>query len=228
MAKPIKLEITPRERGSKGAMNQLRRDGFLPASMSQKGGDAVSFSLRREEFRKALVANGMSSVFKLQADRKTSYTAMVRELQRAPLSGDWLHVTFQAVSLTEETTGDIPVHVRGRDDLIHNGYELLQHLETLHLKGLPGDFPASVDVEVGAMEPGDQVTVADLKLPKGVTALTEPERLVLAVAHPKVREEEPAAAAAQETPAEEAAEPAAEEEAAPPAEEKEKGGKKGK
>lgn len=192
MNESVKLTITKREKGSKGAMNRQRKEGFLPGSLSHKGSESVSFFLRRDEFRKALSANGMSSVYTLQADKKTAYPAMVREIQYAPVSREWQHVTFQLVSLTEETTAEISLHIKGRNELIHKGFELLQQLETILLKGLPGDFPASIEIDVSGMEPGDQVSIADLKLPKGITVLTEADRLVLTVSHQKVREEETA------------------------------------
>lgn len=206
MNESIRLMITNRVKGSKGAMNKLRKEGFLPGSISQRGGEAISFSVRKDEFSKALNANGMSSIYTLQADKKTAYTAMVREIQHDPVSWEWLHVTFQLVSLTEETTVDISLHIIGREELLHKGFELLQQLESLQIKGLPGDFPAFIDINVSNMEPGDQVTIADLKLPKGITSLTESDRLVLSVSYPKHREEE--TAENQETPGGENAKPA--------------------
>jgi large subunit ribosomal protein L25 len=207
MNESIKLLITIRNKGSKGAMNKLRKEGYLPCSISKKGSDAISFSVKKDELSKALYTNGMSSIYTLQADKKTVYTAMVREIQYAPLSREWLHVTFQSVSLTEETTADISVHLKGRDELLHKGFELLQQLESIQVKGLPGDFPASIDIDVSNMEPGDQVTVADLKLPKGITILTESDRLLLSVSHPKLWAEK--TAEVQATPDEENAKPAA-------------------
>jgi len=200
------LTITKREKGSKGAMNQLRRDGFLPASISQKGKESVGFSMRKEEFRKAFSLNGMSGVYTLKGEKKLKFTAMVREIQYVPGSYDYLHITFQAISLTEETTADIHLHIHGRDTLHHNGFELLQQLDSLHLKGLPGNFPSAINVDVTEMEPGAQVTVADVELPEGLTCLTEADRLVLSVAYPKVHEEE--AAGAEEAAEGEAAEAA--------------------
>jgi large subunit ribosomal protein L25 len=184
------LAITKREKGSKGAMNQLRRDGFLPASISRKGEESVSFSMRKEEFRKAIIAHGMSGIYTLKGDKKTNFTAMIREIQYVPGSYDYLHITFQAISLTEETTADIHLHIHGRDALHHNGFELLQQLDSLHLKGLPGDFPPSIEIDVTGMEPGSQITVADVEMPKGLTCLTEADRLVLSVSYPKIHEEE--------------------------------------
>ena len=214
MSKSAKLTITPRERSSKGAVKQLRRDGYLPGSISQKGKDAVSFSINRDELRKALAVNGMSGVYTLSAGKKATYPAMLREIQYAPLTREWLHVTFQAVSLTEETTAEIPFNVIGRDDVTHAGFELLQQLETLLARGLPGDFPSAIDINVSEMTPGEQVLVADLQLPEGITAQTEEDRLILSVSYPKLRveETEEAAEETEETAAEETEteEPAAE------------------
>jgi len=206
MNESLKLTITARTKISKGEMSKLRKEGFLPGSLSQKGGESVSFFLKRDEFRKALNQNGMSSVYTLQLDKKTAYPAMVREIQYAPGFGDFLHITFQRVSLTEETTADIPVHIKGRDELVHNGHDLVQQLEAVHLKGLPGNFPAAIEIDVSGMQPGDTVTVADLQLPEGVACLTEADRLVVSVPHPKLVTEEPAEA--EEAPAAEPAKPA--------------------
>ena len=186
-----KLTITKRVKGSKGAMHRLRREGLLPGSISRKGHDAVSFSVNKVDFRKAFSANGMSGIYTLQADKKTVFTAMIREIQYAPGSDDFLHITLQVVSLTEETTADITLHIIGREEVHHNGFELIQQLESVHLRGLPGKFPTAVEVDVSAMKPGEQLIVGELKLPDGITCQTEEDRLVLSVSHPKIKEEEP-------------------------------------
>ena len=206
MNESIRLMIIKRDKVGKGAMNKLRKEGFLPGSISRRGSESISFSVRKDELSKALNANGMSSIYTLEADSKTDYTAMVREIQHAPVSWEWLHVTFQLVSLTEETTADISLHLKGREELLHKGFELLQQLESIQAKGLPGDFPASIDIDLSNMEPGDQITIADLKLPKGITSETESDRLVLSVSYPKLSEE--VTAEDQETPSGEKTKPA--------------------
>lgn len=215
MSKSAKLTIQTRERTSKGAIKQLRREGFLPGSINEKGKDAISFSVKKDDLRRALLTHGMSSVYTLAVDKKTAYSAMVREIQYAPVTREWVHITFQIVSLTEETTAEIPIVLNGRDDVTYNGFELLQQLETLSLRGLPMDFPTAIELEVAAMEPGQQITVADVQLPEGISCDTEADRLILSVSYPKVRAEE---AAEGEEAAEDAA-PEAAEAAAPASEE---------
>lgn len=205
MKKKGTLSVSPRERSSKGAIKQLRREGFLPCSMSVKGEDSLSFSVSKDEFRKALNELGMSGIYTLQVDKKSAYPAMVREIQYAPMTRDWLHVNFQRVSLTEETTAEIQLNVIGRDDVIHAGFELLQHTESVLVRGLPTHFPQAIDIDVSEMTAGDQVTAADLKLPKGLACETEPDRLLLNVSYPRVQAVEETAPTAEEASAEEAA-----------------------
>ncbi len=209
MTKPNTLGISLREPTTKGGIKQLRRDGRLPCSMSYKGTDSLSFSVSRDEFRKAINQFGMTGIYTLKLDAKTSYPAMVRDIQYAPVSREWLHITFQRVSLTEETRADIAINIIGKDDVQYAGFELLQQLETVLVRGLPTDFPPAIDIDVSQMKAGDQVTVADLALPEGLSVETEPDRLILSVSYPRVQAEEEAetteeGTAAEATPAAEA------------------------
>ena len=70
MTQSIMLVITKRENGSKGAMNKLRKEGFLPGSISQKARNPSVFQLKMDELSKAISANGMSSIYTLQADKR--------------------------------------------------------------------------------------------------------------------------------------------------------------
>ena len=212
MAQPKVLKVNTREALSKRGNRRLRKEGILPGSISSKGAEAVSVSIKRDELLRALASEGMSAVFKLQAEDKTSYNVMVKELQSAPITGEVLHVTFQHVSLTEETRAEITIQVMGRDSLEHKRLEFQQQLNTLPVRGLPQDIPNAVEIEVGDMEAGDTLYVSDLKLPEGIETEMDLDRVVFSVSMPRVQEvEEPAA---EEGAEEEAAEDAAEAEEA--------------
>ncbi len=190
MDNTTKLKFEERETLSKSARKQLRREGYLPCSISRKGEPSVSISLKKDEFRRAFGAIGMSGIYTLQSGRKKPHSAMIREIQYIPGTYEYMHITFQGISLTEETTADIPVHITGKEEVVHNGFEVLQQLEHVHLKGLPSDFPSAIEVDVSAMEAGEHLTVAQLQLPEGVQSLTEEDRLVLSVSYPKIRKED--------------------------------------
>lgn len=186
------LKIEKREALTKGQMRALREEGYVPASMSQRGEEALSFSIKRDELKKALQQGGMSAVYKLRMGNKKALTAMVREIQSAPLTREWLHVTFQYVSMDEETKVELAIVVQGKDNISYKGLEGLQQLDTITVRGLPGDFPPNIEVDASELEAGGQITVADLQVPESLTVETEGDRLVYSVSHPRVQEEAPA------------------------------------
>ena len=50
------------------------------------------------------------------------------------------------------------------------------------VKARPGSIPNSIELDISAMVPGDLLRVADLPLPDGVEADTDPEAAI-AIAH---------------------------------------------
>jgi large subunit ribosomal protein L25 len=185
----LKIKIVPREPMSKGGIKNLRREGFLPASISARGEESVSFSIKQDELMKSLAQNGRMSVFKLTMGRKV-YNAMLKEVQYAPVTRECLHVTFQHISLDEETKADVSIRPLGREDVLYKKLEFLQHLDTLPVVGLPNDIPNAIEIDVSQMEAGDNLTVADLTLPEGITTDMEPDRVVFTVSHPRAQAEE--------------------------------------
>lgn len=190
MSQQVILKVDGREPDSKRGNRRLRREGILPGSISIRGEDAVSLAIRRDELQRALSKSGMSAVFNLQLDDKDSYTVMVKELQSAPITGELLHVTFQQVSLTEETRAEVAIRAEGKPSLEHKRLEYLQHLDYLPVRGLPQNIPNSIDIEVGDMEAGDNVLVSDLEMPEGVETDMDLDRLVFTVSLPRLEVEE--------------------------------------
>lgn len=189
----LKIKIQRREPMSKGGIKKLRREGLLPASISSKGGEALSCIIRQDELMKSLSQNGRMAVFKLTLGRKV-YNAMLKEVQYAPVSRECLHVTFQHIDLDEATRADVSVRPQGREDVLHKQLEFLQHLDALPVLGLPNDIPNSIEVDVSHMEAGDSLTVGDVQLPEGITTDMEPDRVIFTVSHPRAKQE-PAEAA---------------------------------
>ena len=191
--KTTTINVTPRGNLTKGQMKDMRKDGLLPANISIRGQDAVSISIRRDELQKFIQRHGTTSVVQLAVEGEKSYTAMVREIQSAPLTREWLHVTFQYVSMSGDHRQRADP-AQWRDTVAHKGFESNVQLDALEVRGLPGDLPQAIEVDVSEMEAGDTLFVRDLPLPEGITALTEEDRLVFSVSHPRVAEGEEVAA----------------------------------
>ena len=198
MSKKESLNIAIEERPSlsKGGRKQLRRDGYLPASISSKGEDSISITIRRDTLLRAIDKFGRMSVFNLKLGKKT-YNCMVKEMQHAPLTQECLHVTFQHIDLTEETTAEVAIRPIGRESVQRRRLDFLQIKDYLSIKGLPNDIPNSIDVDVTEMEAGDVLNVGDLVLPEGITTDEDSDDVVFTVSHERVAEEEETEEAAE-------------------------------
>jgi large subunit ribosomal protein L25 len=152
------------------------------------------------------------------------HPVLVERVQRHPASGQVLHVDLHQVNLNKPVHAAIPVVATGDAPAVKTGGNLLLHpLDTIEVEALPRALPQQIEVDVsGLKETDDQITVGDLRLPAGVTALTDPETVVIKVVASKLEQEveaEAAEAAEAAAEAEEAAEPAAEAEGEAAAEE---------
>ncbi len=86
---------------------------------------------------------------------------------------------------------------------------VLKQLDTVQVKALPKDLPDQLLVDPSVLaEVGDNLTVADLVVPNGVTIMAEPEQTIAVVEMPKDQIAE--ANAAAEALAEDAGKPDAE------------------
>jgi large subunit ribosomal protein L25 len=117
------------------------------------------------------------------------HLALARQIQRHPTRGDLLHVDFIRVRRDVAVAAEIPVHLVGEPEGVRDGGILEQLVFTLSIEAKPEDIPPGVEADVSALNIGDQLRIADLRLPRGVAVQQEPDELVVQVIVPRVVEE---------------------------------------
>lgn len=193
------IQAEPRANG-KGPARQARRQGKLPAVLYGKNVDPISLAVERRTFEKIVSRNGTNVLFHMQLPGG-SYTAMVREIQRDPVTDELLHADFEAVSLQDKIRVKVPVVVEGAEVVGKAGGIIQHQLREVEVECLATQVPDALTIDVSHLKVGEFVTVGDLATPPGVHVLEEPGEVVASVVVPKQAQvEEPAAAEA--TPAE--------------------------
>jgi large subunit ribosomal protein L25 len=137
---------------------RLRAHGQTPAVLYGHGEETVSLSIPADQVA-ALLRHG-GRVVELQG--AVSGSALVREVQWDPFGASVLHLDLARVSSGETIETTIPVELRGDAPGTHDG-GVVQHLR----------------VNINHLELGQQITVADLQVPEGVTVMTEPTLVVV-------------------------------------------------
>ncbi|MGI6731411.1 MAG: 50S ribosomal protein L25 [Anaerovoracaceae bacterium] len=178
------IHVEKRNETNSRLSKKLRQGGLVPGNVSGKGMESIPVAVKMDELRKSIAKYGRNSVFKLDVDGE-EHSIMIREIQYSPVKKDVLHVDFQAVSFTEEIKADIAVRVLGREQVELKRLILLQHLDTIPVKGLPQDIPEGIDVDVSELLAGDNFFVSDLKLPNGITPELDGEHLILSIGEAK-------------------------------------------
>jgi large subunit ribosomal protein L25 len=123
--------------------------------------------------------------------------AMIRELQRHPVSRKPVHIDFVRVLMDVKVTVSVPIEVVGVAKGVKTDQGILDVVtREIEIECLPADIPAHIAVDVTELAIGDAIRVSELPAMPGVTVVDNPEKVIVHVTHP-MREEEPAAAAAE-------------------------------
>jgi len=200
------IELSVEKRSTTGK-NEARRDrvaGRIPAVVYGAGKANVPISVNRKSladvFREGA---GENAIFLLKlAGSDQSRHAMIKEMQRDPVSRKPLHIDFVRVLMDVKITLKVPIEVVGiaRGVRVDAGILDLVTRE-IEIECLPTSIPAHIAIDVTELGIGDAIRVSELPVLEGVRIVDNPDKVVVHVAHP-TREEEPVVAA------EAAAEPA--------------------
>ena len=176
---------------------RLHGEGKLAAVVYGHNATPTPLVLDRLEFQKVFAKSGRTHLVDLVVDDKAE-TVLVREIQTHPRRLGPIHVDFYQVNLEEKITVEVPVHLVGESAAVKRGdADILQPIHSLRVECLPSDIPESLEVDLSPLEEIEsELRISDIKVPKGVTVLIDPEELVVKIIKKremKVEEEVPVA-----------------------------------
>src|SRR5579864_3430210 len=189
---------------------RLVRAGKLPAVVYGHNTDATPIVLDKLEFQKVYLKSGRTHLVDLALDGRTE-KVLVREIQTHPRFIGPIHVDLYQVNLQEKIEVEVPVRLTGESAAVKRGdADVLQPMHAIRVECLPSEIPEAFEVDLTPLEEVEsEVRVSELRAPKGVTVLDDPEELVVKIVHKremKIEEEVPAAEAAVPAEGEAAAE----------------------
>ena len=115
------LNVETRQGAGKGVARKLRAAGRIPGVCYGKGEPSISISLDPRTLRRLLEQSeaGMNTLINLAVEGGGSFDGkmvLVRELQKDPVEGSYLHADFFAVDVQHAVEVSVPIHITGRDD----------------------------------------------------------------------------------------------------------------
>ena len=190
----VQLDGRARNKTGKGASRKLRSMGRLPAIFYGPEAEPIMLSIDYLELAKSLKGRPAENIiFDLRIDsngRSQSKKVMIKELQRDPVTRDYLHVDFCEISMGKEIEASIPIQLVNTPIGVTKG-GLVEHIRReLSVVCLPRDLVDAIEMDVSGLDIGDTLHVRDIALPPGLRSTEDEDLTVATVVAPTITAEE--------------------------------------
>ena len=181
----MKVVAFKRELQGSGASRRLRNSGQTPGIIYGGTEAPVTIALDHNALYHALKKEAFhSSILDLEIDGKVQ-KVLLRDFQVHAFKQLVLHADFQRVTASEKLHVKVALHFENADispAVKLHGATISHVLNEIEIECLPADLPEFITVDLTNVDVGTSVHVADLALPKGVTAVTHGNDLTVATA----------------------------------------------
>jgi large subunit ribosomal protein L25 len=200
------LACEKRSTRPKGTLNALRREGRIPGVLYGPKGDSTPVAVDAAALRAGMAGTSRQRLIKLKssAPELNERHIILKEIQRAPVSGQIVHVDFYEVDMSKALRLSVPLKFVGRAAGIVDGGILQPLVREVDVECPPLEIPQFIEVDVTPLGIHDVIHISTLNFPGNVKPLYDSDYAVVSVLPPTVAEA-PVAAAAPEAAAEGAA-----------------------
>ena len=181
------LEVQERTGTGKGAARQARRNGLVPGIVF--GGDADPLPIQLD-FNKLLTmlrkGRFKATLFNLKVEGHDDVRVICRDVQRHVVKDLPTHVDFMRLKRTTKINLFINVEVTGEEDCpgLRKGGTLNLVRPEVELVVTASDIPESIEINISALQIGDNLTISDVKLPAGAKPVIDRDFVIAQVSAP--------------------------------------------
>ncbi len=195
----IKIAAKVRSEFGKGAARRARRDGLVPAVIYGHGEKPIHIALPAREVGVALKTSNVLLDIDLGAQVELT---LPKSVVRDPIKGTLEHIDLILVRRGERVVVSVPVHAFGKYD--QDG--ILEHVHnSIEVEVEATSIPAHLELNMEGLVAGNSLYAADVKLPDGVTLVSDAKMIVVHLSVRSAVEEAVATPAAEGAAAEGAA-----------------------
>ena len=187
----MKMQIEQREDFGKNRVNKMREENLIPGVIYSRGKETQHVNINGIEFLRVYRVAGTSSMIDLELDG-ASTPVIIKDVQRDPVRGNFIHIDFQELNMKEKIKMFIPISILNRDEIKLQPSTLMQFLDQVEIECLPGDIPFNAEVDVEDIDFTTPIYVSDLDIAKNekIEILTELDHVVCTLTEPTIEEEE--------------------------------------
>jgi large subunit ribosomal protein L25 len=206
----IELKAIRRDTKGNSPARALRRQELIPAVLYGREVEPTLLSIDRKDLEKIVKKGNIGQMLlhiALEGDSSPAKAAMIKELQRHPVKGSFLHVDFYQVMMDRKIKVEVPVVTTGKARGVADGGLLQIIRRKVEVLCTPDKIPESISIDITELGVGESVHVRDLPLSDDIEIPADVNYTVLTILSQKAETpevekaegEEPAEAAAAES-----------------------------
>ena len=198
MSNEIILNADLRVRTGTNKTREIRReDSMVPAIIYGNKEESKNIKLRLNELTKASENELFyTQVLKILLEGNEE-KVVLKELQREPVKGKFLHADFLRVSSKTKLKVIVPFRFNGEEEcegVKTDGGVLAKVISEIEIACLAGNIPESIDIDISNLKLNEAIRLSDINLPEGAEIPgfdAENDQMVVSVASPRAEIEEP-------------------------------------
>jgi large subunit ribosomal protein L25 len=197
MSNEIILNADLRIRTGTNKTREIRReDSMVPAIIYGNEEESKNIKLKLNELTKASENELFyTQVLKILLEGNEE-KVVLKELQREPVKGKFLHADFQRVSRKTKLKVVVPFRFNGEEEcegVKTGGGVLAKAISEIEIACLAGDIPEAIEIDITNLMLNDAIRLSDLTLPDGAEIPgfdEENDQMIVSVNPPRAEEEE--------------------------------------
>lgn len=167
----IDLKTKTRSRKGNGPARSLRREGMTPGILYGAKTDPVMLSVSTYELEMIVKKGNIGQLLlnlTIEDADMPSKAAMIKELQRHPVTRNFLHVDLFEVEMDKKIRVSIPVTTTGKSKGVELGGMLQIIRREIDVLCYPNKIPEALTIDITDLDVGDSFHVEDISLPEGI------------------------------------------------------------
>lgn len=188
----LAIQVEKRERTGKGGNRKARSRGLIPAVVYGSGKDSVPIQIDRRTFIETMKkSDSENPIFRLTlSGTGQERYAMIREMQRDPVSRQVIHIDFQRIEMTQKVRFTVPIELVGTPVGVKTEGGMMDFVtREVEVECLPADVPAHIELDVTEIHVGQHVEARALTMPDKVVLVDDPDKVILSLGHARKEED---------------------------------------
>lgn len=158
------LVLNAQKRNKEEKLSEIRASKMVPWVVYGKNKESISLKIDNSDLIKTYRIAGESHIIVLDVEGE-KIEVVVHDFQKDPITWDFLHIDFYAITRWEKLTTKIALHFVGDSQAAKDGNLIEEYIKEIEVKTLPRDLVDFFEVDLAKLEKaGDIIRISDLNI----------------------------------------------------------------